>query len=161
MAKSPKLDRRQFVTIVTTALGTVMGAVVGIPLIGYLISPALKARKTEAWIPLGPLENYPPNTPTAFSFTRTTLNGWEKTVNSFGVYVLRKADGEVVVFSNVCTHLSCRVSWKDNQNEYVCPCHDGHFAIDGRVVSGPPPRPLDRYETKVENGNLFIHLQEA
>lgn len=161
MTKTSKLDRRQFVAMVTAVLGSIMGAIVGIPAIGYLISPALKARKTEAWIPLGPLDKYPVNEPTAFSFTRTTVNGWEKAVNSFGVYVLRKANGEAVVFSNVCTHLSCRVSWKDNLKEYVCPCHDGHFDITGLVISGPPPRPLDVYQTKIEDGNLFIHLQEG
>jgi menaquinol-cytochrome c reductase iron-sulfur subunit len=161
MAKSPSIDRRQFVTLVTSVLGAIIGVVVGLPAIGYLVSPALRARKTDAWIPLGPLDNYPLDIPTAFSFTRTMVNGWEKTVNSFGVFVLRKASGQVIVFSNVCTHLSCHVAWKSDLQEYVCPCHDGHFAIDGEVVSGPPPRPLDAYETKIEQGNLFIHLQEA
>jgi Rieske Fe-S protein len=45
--------------------------------------------------------------------------------------------------------------------EYLCPCHDGHFAIDGAIISGPQPRPLEEYETKIEDGNLFIFLKEA
>jgi menaquinol-cytochrome c reductase iron-sulfur subunit len=161
MAKSAIIDRRQFVTLVTAVLGTIMGAVVGLPAIGYLVSPALKARKADAWIPLGPLENYPVGVPTPFSFTRTVVNGWEKTVNSFGVFVVRKDSGEITVFSNVCTHLSCHVAWKDELKEYVCPCHDGHFDAQGNVVSGPPPAPLATYETKVEEGNLSIHFQET
>jgi len=52
------------------------------------------------------------------------------------------------------------VSWKEAEVVYVCPCHDAHFSIDGEVVSGPPPRPLDPYETKIENGELFVFLKQ-
>jgi len=161
MAQSPDLDRRQFVTIVTAVLGSIMGAVVGLPAIGYLISPALAQRSKEAWIPLGVLDNYSIGTPTIINFTRSKVNGWEKTVNSYGVYVYRKSQTEVLVFSNICTHLSCRVTWNDEVQEYACPCHDAHFDIDGGIVFGPPPRPLDGYETKIEDGYLFILFQEA
>ena len=152
------VNRHDFVKIVTTFLGTVMAAIVGLPGIGYLVSPAMRTQKSEAWIPLGPLENYPLGTPAPFNFTRTKVNGWEKTIISYGVFVLRKDESQVKVFSNICTHLGCRVSWHPDLHEYVSPCHDGHFDIDGKVTKGPPPRPLDQYETKVENGNLFIHL---
>jgi Rieske Fe-S protein len=107
------------------------------------------------------LENFELGKPTLSTFTRSKVNGWEKTVNSYGVFVLRKSQTEVVAFSNVCTHLGCRVNWQANKNQYICPCHDGHFDIDGKVVSGPPPRPLDTYATKVENGLLSIHFQES
>jgi len=152
------VSRRGFVKIVTTFLGTVMAAVIGLPGIAFLISPATRTQKTEAWIPLGPLENYPIGTPAPYSFTRSKVNGWEKTVLSYGVFVLRKDDTRVKVLSNICTHLGCRVSWHPDIQEYVSPCHDGHFDIDGNVTKGPPPRPLDQFEARVENGDLFIHL---
>ncbi len=139
-------------------LGSIMSAVVGIPAIGYLISPAVKAQKSEGWIALGPLANYPVGVPTPYSFTTTKINGWEKTVNSSSVFVLRSADDKVKVLSSVCPHLSCRVTWHKDNNEYVCPCHDAHFSIDGAVTAGPPPRPMSQFDTKVESGNLFIHL---
>ncbi len=156
-----RLSRREFVNLVVGALGGIMGAVVGIPIIGYLVSPALRAQKSDAWIPLGPLENYPIDVPTAFNFTRTKVHGWERTVSSYGVYVLRTAEDQAKVFSNVCTHLSCRVKWREDLGQYACPCHDGSFAKNGDVISGPPPRPLDQYETKVEDGKLFIHFVEG
>ncbi|GAB4473880.1 MAG: Rieske 2Fe-2S domain-containing protein [Anaerolineales bacterium] len=161
MPKSPNMTRRQFVTVIGAALSAFMGAVVGLPAIGYLLSPALEKQKGESWISLGPLEQYPLNQPTLFTFTRTKKHGWEKTVNSYGVFVLRTSSTQVRVFSNVCTHLSCRVNWKEDVQQYVCPCHDGHFAVDGAIISGPQPRPLDEYETKIEDGNLFIFLKEA
>ena len=153
------INRNGFVKVILTFIGTIMGAVIGLPAVGYLISPALKTQKTESWISLGALEDYPLGVPVPFSFTRTTVNGWEKTVNSYGVFILRKEDGSVRVLSNRCTHLSCRVTWKEQQHDFLCPCHDGHFDIDGQVVAGPPPAPLQEFETKIEDGSLFFFFQ--
>lgn len=161
MPRSQHVSRRDFVRVVLTFLGTIMGAVVGLPAIGYLIAPAVKVKRADARIPLGPLENYPAGVPTLFNFTRTKVNGWEKTVNSYGVYVLRGEGDQVKVLSNVCTHLSCRVNWKAEEQQYACPCHAAYFDIDGKVLEGPPPRPLDEFEAEIEEGNLFINFVEG
>lgn len=161
MAKSPHLSRRDFVTITVGAIGAIITVIIGLPAIGYILSPAVKTQKTDAWVSLGPLENYPIGIPTLFTFTRTRVNGWEKTVNSFGVYVWRETENNTVTYSNWCTHLSCRVTWNEEEEVYICPCHDGFFDEHGKVVAGPPPRPLDRYENKVEDGILSIRLEEA
>ncbi|HBX70500.1 MAG TPA: hypothetical protein DEH25_14245 [Chloroflexi bacterium] len=157
--KSPKMSRREFTKIVTAFLGTVMGAIMGIPIIGYVIDPALKSQESDAWISLGPLEKYPIGAPTPFSFTLTKVNGWERTTTSYGVFVLRHSENEsdIKVLSNRCTHLSCRVSWKEPEQTYDCPCHDARFNIEGEVVYGPPPHPLDTYAYKIEEGVLFIN----
>jgi Rieske Fe-S protein len=60
---------------------------------------------------------------------------------------MRLADGALVAYSSVCTHLSCTVLWNRDEERLECPCHDGTFgAIDGRVLTGPPPRPLPKIE---------------
>lgn len=161
MAKSPHLTRNDFVKAMVGVLGTIMGVVVGLPAVGYLIGPFLKVSASDAWIPLGPLENYPVGTPTPFSFTRTKINGWERSTNSYGVYVYRSTDTETTVFSNVCTHLACRVKWQDDTKVYHCPCHDAEFGSQGEIIKGPQDRPMDRYEHKVEDGTLMIHFTEG
>ena len=164
MPHSPHLSRSDFVKVVTAFTGSIMGLIVGIPAISYLISPARKGSVSDDWIPLGPLENYPVGVPTLFNFTRSKVNGWERTVNSYGVFVIRKSDIEVTVLSNKCTHLSCRVNWKDDEQIFFCPCHDAQFGPDGEVLGGPPDRPLDAYTgeaIKIEDGNLFIHFVEG
>lgn len=161
MPKFHHIERRDFVNLVLAFLGSIMGAIIGIPAIGYILHPALKVQPKEAWIPVGPVDRFPIGTPTLFSFTRTTVNGWEKTVNSYGAYVIKLSENQFKVFSNICTHLSCRVSWKEEKQEYICPCHDGHFAKDGTVTYGPPPAPLREYPTKIEDGILQIHFTEG
>ena len=161
MPDSPHMNRREFVTIVTAAVGTAIGAVVGLPAIGYILTPATKTQESDAWIPLGPLENYPVGVPTLMSFVRTQVNGWEKTANSYGVFVIRGEGDQLKTLSNVCTHLSCRVNWDDAAKEFKCPCHDAAFDINGGIIKGPQPRPLDGYEFKIEEGNLLIHFVEG
>ena len=157
MSKSPhELSRNDFVKIVTALIGSLIGTAIGIPAIGFIVSPGLRVPQSETWVPLGPLMDYPVGVPTLFNFTRTQVNGWEKTVSSNGVFVVRKDESQVLVLSNVCTHLACRVSWHPDLQHYVSPCHDGHFDVVGEVVSGPPPRPLDEYITRIEDGNLYI-----
>jgi Rieske Fe-S protein len=161
IVKSPRISRHEFTNIVLAVLGSIMGAIVGIPLIGYIVSPALKRTKLDDWVTLGPLENYPIGEPTLFTFTRTKVNGWERTSTSYGVYVLRQSENEIITLSNVCTHLSCRVTWKPETEEYECPCHEGAFDIDGDILYGPPPRPMDIFEHKIEEDELMIHITEG
>jgi menaquinol-cytochrome c reductase iron-sulfur subunit len=138
-----------------------MAAVVGLPVIQYFISPALKKDVSDDWISLGPLENYPLDIPTPFHFTLTRVNGWERSSQSYGAFVLRGPSEEIVIFSDACTHLSCRVSWDPENEEFLCPCHAASFDKFGRVTSGPPPKPLNRYEIKLEENQLFIHFREG
>lgn len=158
MSHSQNVNRRDFIKTITAMVGGLIGITIGFPTIAYLLSPSLRKVDDESIVDLGMLENYPIGIPTRFEFTRTKVNGWERTATNYGLYVVRKSEREVRVFSDVCTHLGCRVTWRPDPKHYISPCHDGHFDIVGNVVSGPPPRPLDEFVTKIENGNLFVVL---
>lgn len=165
MSGSTHISRRDFMKVTTGAIGGIVTAFIGIPVIGYLIDPALRSGSKEAWIPIGKLEKIPLNVPTPFSFTRTQVNGWERTSTSFGGFVIRKSEDpkDMVILSSRCTHLGCTVNWHDDAKEFKCPCHDAAFSVDGKVLGGPPPRPLSRYdEFKVDqDGNLLIFIKEG
>jgi menaquinol-cytochrome c reductase iron-sulfur subunit len=164
MPGSGHISRREFITLTTAAVGTFISAVIGLPAIAYLIDPALKATKSDAWIPLGKLESFEMGKPTLVSFNRSKVNGWEKTVTSHGVFVIKKSDTNFLVLSNKCTHLGCSVNWKADRQEFICPCHDAQFALDGTVRGGPPPRPLDAFsgdKLKVQDGTLLLHFLEG
>ncbi len=64
--------------------------------------------------------------------------------------------------STTCTHLGCKSYWEPENTRFFCPCHDGVFDVNGNVVSGPPPRPLDKYEVEVdENDNVFVLVKDS
>jgi len=163
MTEGHELSRRNFVGGTVALLGGIIGLVLGLPAIGYLLSPVLKKAGliADEWVPLGPVADLVTGVPHLFSFSRTKRVGWETTGESYGIYVIKKENGKYDVFSNVCTHLSCRVTWEDDRDMFVCPCHSGFFALDGSIISGPQPRPLDQYKYVVENGILKIHLVEV
>lgn len=152
------LGRRDFIKAVSAAMGGVMAALVGLPSLAFLLSPGLKSEEDSALIDLGELGDYPIGVPTRFDFTRTRVNGWERTSVNHGMFVVRTGDQDVRVFSDICTHLGCRVNWHPDLEHYVSPCHDGHFDLMGKNISGPPPRPLDEFVTKLEAGRLFVQL---
>ena len=152
------MSRRDFIKAVTAGIGGLIGVLVGIPSVA-LLSPATQARtEDDAVISLGPLENYPIGVPTRFDFTCTKVNGWERATTNYGLHIVQKSKSEVRVFSDICAHLGCRTTWHPEIENFICPCHDGHFDTLGYIVSGPPPRPPDEFATKIENGNLFVTL---
>ncbi len=74
------------------------------------------------------------------------------------VWVVKQGGENFTVFNPRCTHLTCAYSWKEegpHKGHFFCPCHDGVFDINGQVLGGPPPRPLDTLPVKVEDGRLF------
>jgi cytochrome b6-f complex iron-sulfur subunit len=62
----------------------------------------------------------------------------------------------VRALSGVCTHAGCPVGWRLDQQAFVRPCHSGTYTLQGAVVSGPPPRPLDRISVRIKNGNVYL-----
>lgn len=89
-------------------------------------------------------------------FNRVIRDGWlTQTVEEF-VWVRKKQDQTFDVFDVHCTHLGCTVNWNGEASQFECPCHGGKFDSDGKRIAGPPPRPLDVYETKVEGNALQI-----
>jgi menaquinol-cytochrome c reductase iron-sulfur subunit len=150
-----KLSRRDLMKAAIAGIGGLIGASIGLPAIGYVVGPALK-KAADEWIQLGPVGKVELDNPTLFKTTIETQTGWLSTQEEISAYILTKNGQDFVAISNICTHLGCRVRWIADQDGFFCPCHNGVFAKDGTVVSGPPPRPLDRFEVKVEDGVLFI-----
>ncbi|HMK09131.1 MAG TPA: ubiquinol-cytochrome c reductase iron-sulfur subunit [Anaerolineales bacterium] len=151
-----ELPRRNFLRGAIWAAGALMAAVYAIPGLAYLLAPALQKLQAETWIPLGPVSKVEPGVPTLFRADVRRQTGWIVNEEQLTVYVLTEDGRSYIALSNVCTHLGCRVRWVDSQQEFFCPCHNGIFDKAGQVVSGPPPRPLDQYPVKVEDGQLYI-----
>jgi Rieske Fe-S protein len=70
--------------------------------------------------------------------------------------VLRTPAGEVRAFTAVCTHLSCTVQYRADLQQIWCACHNGHYDLNGRNVSGPPPKPLQAYDVNVKDDEIIL-----
>lgn len=75
---------------------------------------------------------------------------------------VRSASGEIVAYSQVCTHLSCAVIYDDKEQNLFCPCHNGRFNLsEGAPVAGPPTRPLPRIKIEERFGQLYAVEREG
>jgi menaquinol-cytochrome c reductase iron-sulfur subunit len=153
-------SRRSFFHAAILGLGAVMAAALGLPALAYLLTPP-KSRKQDEWIEIGALSEFAAGAPLEVAFRRNRTDAWKTVSEKDTAWVVKRADGGVTVFSPQCTHLGCAYHWDDGRQQFLCPCHSSLFGIDGSVIAGPAPRPLDRYESKVENGKLMLGRLET
>jgi menaquinol-cytochrome c reductase iron-sulfur subunit len=97
-----------------------------------------------------------PESPVEMVFRRNRIDGWRILSEKSTAWAVKLDNGEVIALAPQCTHLGCAYHWDDPKKQFLCPCHNSVFSIDGKVVSGPAPRPLDRFEAKVQNNKLML-----
>lgn len=152
-------NRRTVLGWLIGSIAATIGAAVGIPLFGYTVLPALKRQK-PSWSDVGSVEILKPLHPQELACIHSVIDGWQKTTTKKSVWVVKDNQGAVTVFSPLCTHLGCGYRWKGEESRFYCPCHNSYFAIDGKVLGGPAPRPLDTLPSKIESGRLFVIYKE-
>ena len=121
----------------------------------YLFLPP-KPRKEAAFVDVGDISGLRLGSPLEMVFRRNRVDGWKVTSEKSTAWLVKFPNNQVVAYSPECTHLGCPYHWEQNRSEFVCPCHNSIFAIDGKVEGGPAPRPLDRYQTKIDGNKLLI-----
>ena len=156
MSNEKQLTRRGFMSLATWAISGLISVGMGIPAIAYILGPAIKHDETQEWIRLGSTSKVELGTPTLFKAKIQRQTGWIVNEEELSVYVLTENGCDYIAMSNICTHLGCRVRWIDEQERFFCPCHNGIFNKDGQIMSGPIPSPLDQYEVKIEDEQLFM-----
>ncbi len=110
-------------------------------------SPAFK-RRAQQWVDVASAGELPAGVPKQLEYVATIQDGYLETKTQKAVWAVKQANGEVTVFSPMCTHLGCGYHWDGAGQQFKCPCHGSVFDISGRVVAGPAPRPLDAFAYK-------------
>lgn len=151
-----EVSRRCFLTKMTIGIGVVSTLTVGGVLATSFVGPAMH-KKEPVWVPAGMIESLPVGEVTTVNLRYQEKVGFYKQNQIKPAMIWRKPD-EIVVYSSLCTHLGCTVRWDSAQKMFICACHGGAFELDGSVKAGPPPRPLDRLEYRVNSGNLLIAM---
>jgi menaquinol-cytochrome c reductase iron-sulfur subunit len=153
--QSQETTRREFYIGAICSMMAIISAAVGVPALLYLLTPA-KEKKADDWAPAGDIARLTPNSPVEVVYHRTRIDGWRSIQEKGTAWVVKYDDNRVVAFGPNCTHLGCAYHWEAGQKDFFCPCHNSVFSIDGKVLSGPAPRPLDRFATKLEGNKLLI-----
>ena len=145
-SEAPKVTRREFLTSAAMATSLAASAAVAASFGWRFVYPAAAQVPTVQVLAMA-LTKLPPGT--------------HKIVNLAGNEVmLINRDGKIRALSTVCTHLGCRVRWEEGRQRFFCPCHLGIFDADGKVVSGPPPRPLDEFAVEVKAGSIYVTVPQ-
>lgn len=147
--------RRQFMKYSTLILGTVTAAVLAVPFASSLFGPALR-RKNIHWTRVGKLPALASGHPANISFTDMVEDAYLRENVTRNIWIVQLPSGGLTVYSPICPHLGCHYNWNDASGHFACPCHGSVFALDGTVLAGPSPRPLDTLSAKIENGELYV-----
>ncbi len=150
------ISRRKFLEISTLSIGGVIGLGVALPAISYVIGPSLKKSDVQEWIRIGSASKVELGVPTLFKVKVKREIGWNVTEEELAMYIVTDDGRDFIALSNICTHLGCRIRWITEKEQFFCPCHNAVFDKAGNVVAGPPPKPLNRYQVKLENDQLYI-----
>jgi len=132
-----------------------MAAVIAIPAAAYLLFKP-KSSGDANMVEIADLAELEVGTPQEVVFYRTRVDGWKASKEKTTTWVVKTDPNTAIAFSPQCPHLGCIYHWEDEDMAFRCPCHASAFATDGHIISGPAPRGLDRYISKVEGGKLLI-----
>ncbi len=153
--ENQETTRRSFYSAFIYGLGAIISAGLALPAAAYLLIKP-KSQKAAQWVDAADLNTLRPGEPQEVVFRRSRVDGWRVLNEKSTAWVVRLDDQNVVAYSPQCTHLACAYHWDDPSHKFICPCHASEFSIDGKVLAGPAPRPLDRYMTRVDNGKLLF-----
>jgi len=150
---SDESTRRRFLGRLSIFLGAVAGAIVAVPSLAFLLG---LRKAPQEWRAVGKLQDFPVGSTVRVAFLDPSPLPWAGVTARTAAWLRRVGEQEFIAFSVDCTHLGCPVRWLSEADLFLCPCHGGVFYRDGRVASGPPPRPLARYPVRVNKDSVEI-----
>jgi menaquinol-cytochrome c reductase iron-sulfur subunit len=153
---APQPGRRKLLVGLAAGLGALATAAAGVPVLGFLFRPWVRWRQDQ-WVDVGRVGGFPEGETYLVTADNPVVEPWAGATAKVNIYVRRKG-GEFTIFAVNCAHLECPVSWFPESGLFRCPCHGGVYTEDGKNVAGPPPRPLYRYQHRVEKGRLLVLL---
>jgi Rieske Fe-S protein len=154
------MTRRKALNVAVQAVGGVAGAIIVLPAVGFAVAPIFDEPE-ERWESVGPVSRFRPDTykPVVFTLVEGVGEAGKTTA-----YVRRgnpksfpdESADTFIAISTRCAHLGCPVKFVTVANNFICPCHGGVYDFEGKVLGGPPVRPLDRFQTRVRGGQVQV-----
>jgi cytochrome b6-f complex iron-sulfur subunit len=142
-AGPPDRGRRTFVSYLLSGGIAASLASFFYPVVRFLIPPPTAEAPVNE-VTVGKVQDLKPNSGRIVRFGNTP------------VILVRASQDEWKAFSAVCSHLNCTVQYQESRREIWCACHNGVYDLKGRVVSGPPPKPLEEFAVHVKDQEIVI-----
>jgi menaquinol-cytochrome c reductase iron-sulfur subunit len=150
------VSRRNVLLRLGTMLSGMGAVLMGVPIVGYVLASFTRPKHAQAWVSLGPLEQFPVRETRLAVYRNPSTKPWDGDTAHVPCWVRRIDERTFQVFAINCTHLGCPIRWFPGARLFMCPCHGGVFYEDGSRASGPPPRGLFEYQYRIDNGNLYV-----
>jgi Rieske Fe-S protein len=144
-----------FVNTVIAVIGGGLSALAG----AFALGPKNGASGTR-WIRAGMTVDLKRDEPVARVLAVSRVDGWYRERARETVFLVWDGAQTIRAVSATCTHLGCQVKWDGRANKFKCPCHGGVYGPDGAVLEGPPPRPLDKVEARIDpkDGSVLVRV---
>ncbi len=152
-------SRRRFLELVIGIFTSLIGFAVAVPFLGSIIGSSYRKRK-EILAKAASLAGLPVGRPIDIAYEEMTSDGFLRSSAVRHVWVVKTSETEATVFSPICPHLGCRYDWDPSASLFKCPCHASVFRLNGTVVSGPAPRPLDTLPAEIREGQIYVGWEQ-
>ena len=156
------VTRRRFMVGTVHVAGAVAVSAIALPALGFALGPIFEETNSE-WQPVGAVDEFPADEYIPKVITETEGIG---VVGQTTVHLRQRNDdidtepadeyNEIIAISTRCMHLGCPVRYVAASERFICPCHGGVYDFRGAVSGGPPVRPLDRFYTRVRDGQVEV-----
>ena len=159
MNRSLEVDaagRRGFLVRLIQGTYALIGATLAFVVGGAVVAPSF-SRRESMWLHASDEADLSDDTPLPITLRVARPDGPSEVVDRKIVYLV-KTGSEVRALDSTCTHLGCRTRFNPETKRIECPCHGGVYDTTGAVKAGPPPAPLTRLLTRVEDGQVQVQL---
>lgn len=149
--------RRRALVLLINSVIAVIGAALAALLGAFALRPVGRAAR-DRWVRAASFIELTPGTPLPRVLSVPRADGWYRERVRQTVFLVRDGD-TVTALSATCTHLGCQVRWDRDKKRFQCPCHGGAYDAQGRVIEGPPPRPLGTIDVRVDAANDSVMVR--
>jgi Rieske Fe-S protein len=156
------VTRRRFMSATANVAGATAVAAIGLPALTFAVGPVF-GRQRVTWQSVGRPEEFSDDD---YSYHTIQIAAGIGDAGLSVAYVRKRNPrfdtepqdqwNRFIALSSRCAHVGCPVRWVAAADSFVCPCHGGVYNFRGQRTGGPPPRPLDRFYTRVRNGQVEI-----
>jgi nitrite reductase/ring-hydroxylating ferredoxin subunit len=137
------MGRMEFIVVLIRVSFLAILSMTVYPILRFLIPPKFRLPR-DLSVNAAKLAELPLNTAKIFPFgTKPAI-------------LIHTPSDEFKAFSAVCTHLNCTVQYDDKSSVILCACHNGRYGLDGQVISGPPPKPLEEFKVFLRKDEIIV-----